>query len=128
MKNHQSHSFGWVLGTASGQKLAWGNGPGYGTDTSHRAECWGLLSAAKFIFHLSRFTATQFPPNLKLTIFSDNKGMIKTLQNRQKFSTPYPNMTLKPDCNLTEAIYTTFTSTGIHDLTFSWVKGHQDSQ
>jgi hypothetical protein len=127
-KNNQSMSFGWVLGTEHGQKLAWGYGPGYGTDTSHRAECWGQLSAAKFILHLAQFTTTAIPPQLKLISFSDNKGMIKTLQTRQQFSKPYPNITLKPDWDLTESIFTTFLSTGINNLTFSWVKGHQDSQ
>jgi hypothetical protein len=38
--SNKSLSFGWVLGTNTGQRLAWNNGPGYGTNTSHRSEGW----------------------------------------------------------------------------------------
>jgi hypothetical protein len=92
--NHQSLSFGWVIGSESGRKLAWGNGPGYGTNTSHRAEGWGQLAAAKFLLHLSRFTSIPYPSHSKVYSFSDNKGLITTLQRRTKYSKPYANSTL----------------------------------
>lgn len=124
--NNQSLSFGWVLGTRDGRKLAWGKGPGYGTDTSHRAEGWGKLAAAKFLYHLSKFTSTSYPDTTRIISYADNKGLISTLQQRLRYTTTYPNITLKPDWDLTEEIYQTFTSSGINDITFSWVKGHQD--
>jgi hypothetical protein len=127
MKN-QSLSFGWVLGTNCGQKLAWGKGPGYGTDTSHRAEGWRKLAAAKFLFHLSKFTGTPYSPSTRIISFADNKGLITTLCRRTHYTTPYPNACLKPDWDLTEEIFQTYRSTDISQLTFSWVKGHQDSQ
>lgn len=124
---NQSLSFGWVLGNKKGDKLAWGKGPGYGTDTSHRAEGWGKLAAAKFLYHLSIFTSQPYPQSTRLISFADNKGLINTLQKRSKYSIPYPNICLKPDWDLTEEIYQTYILTAITDVTFSWVKGHQDS-
>lgn len=126
--NNKSLSFGWVLGTKRGQKLAWGNGPGYGTATSHRAEGWGKLPAVKFLQHLSKFTSTPFPPTMRLVSFSDNKGLITTLQKRSQYSIPYPNITLKPDWDLTEEIFCVYLSTGITEFSFSWVEGHQDQK
>jgi hypothetical protein len=111
-----------------GQKLAWGNGPGYGTNTSHRAEGWGkLLAAAKCLLHLSRFTSIPYPSHSKVYSFSDKKGLITTLQRRTtKYSKPYANSTLQPDW-LTEEIHSTYRQAGLPDIEYSWVKGHQDS-
>jgi hypothetical protein len=76
---HDSLSFGWVIGTDEGRKLAWGNGPGYGSNTSHRAEGWGKVAVAKFLLHLSRFTATTYRKTLRISSFADNKGLIVLL-------------------------------------------------
>jgi hypothetical protein len=125
--SNESLSFGWVLGTNTGQRLAWNNGPGYGTNTSHRSEGWAKLSAAKFMYHLSVFTATPFPRDTRLVSFADNRGLISILQKRSRYSVSYPNTCLKPDWDLTEEIYRTYLSTNIPDFSFEWVKGHQDS-
>jgi hypothetical protein len=122
-----SLSFGWVIGTETGQKLAWGKGPGYGTDTSHRAESWGKLSAAKFLYHLSRFTRIPLPTTTRLISFADNKGLITTLQKRLQYQTAYPNSCLKTVWDLTEEVVRTYHSTSIPNFAFVWVKGRQDA-
>jgi hypothetical protein len=92
--NQDSISFGWILGTEDGRKLAWGKGPGYGKNTSHRAEgCWGKVAAAKFLFHLSRFTEKAYRSDTRLTSFADNKGLITSGQRRD---TPVAGVVFPP--------------------------------
>jgi hypothetical protein len=74
-----SMSFGWVLGTRSGHILAVNYGPGYGVDTSHRAEGWGKLSGVCFLQRLAEYTCTPYSPSLQLQTYSDNEGLITRL-------------------------------------------------
>jgi hypothetical protein len=120
-------SFGWMLGTKAGQRLAWCSGPGFGTATSHRAECWGKLSVARFLHHLPQFTTMAYPQNLNIVSIADNKGLVTTLAKRSEYSTPYPNSTLQPDWDLIEEIYSTYHNLTIANVRFMWVKGHQDT-
>lgn len=120
-------SFGWMIGTEPGQRLAWCNGPGFGPATSHRAECWGKLSAARLLHHLQIFTGRPLPPNLKIKSCTDNQGLITSLIQRRTYSTPHPNTTLKPDWDLIEEIHTTYQQLNVESITFAWIKGHQDA-
>jgi hypothetical protein len=119
-------TFGWILGTYDGQRLAWGSGPGSGPATSHRAECWGKLSAARFLHHLALFTKTPYPADLQISSLADNKGLQTSLKNRMTYDTVYPNSTLKPDWDLIEEIFSTYTNIPNLQVTFDWIKGHQD--
>jgi hypothetical protein len=49
----QNMTFGWVLCTSNGIRLAICSGPAFGTGSSHRAEATDMLSAARFLFHLA---------------------------------------------------------------------------
>ena len=120
-------SFGWVLGTKAGQRLAWCSGPGFGPATSHRAECWGKLSVARFLHHLPKFSSMTYPQQLSIFSMADNLGLVTSLIKRSEYSTPYPNITLQPDWDLIEEIYTTYQHLHISNVTFKWIKGHQDS-
>jgi hypothetical protein len=119
-------TFGWMIGTPTGQRLIWGSGPGYGPATSHRAECWGKLSAVRFLHHLSLFTKQPFPATLQIMSLADNKGLVTSLQRRMTYETVYPNATLKSDWDLIEEIYQTYTQIPSIRVTFDWIKGHQD--
>jgi hypothetical protein len=66
--HHDTTSFGWTIGDELGRQLAWGKGPGYGQATSHRAECWGALAMARFLYHLSIFTKQEYPATMKLHV------------------------------------------------------------
>ena len=123
---HNTASFGWMLGTKDGQRLAWCNGPGSGPATSHRAECWGKLSVARFLHHLPRFSSMTYPQHLKIISMADNQGLVTTLAKRNEYTTPYPNSTLQSDWDLIEEIYTTYQHLNIANVTFKWIKGHQD--
>jgi hypothetical protein len=119
-------TFGWMIGTRTGQRLIWGSGPGSGSATSHRAECWGKLSAARFLHHLSIFTKRPFPAQLRIISMADNKGLVTSLQHRMTYETVYPNATLKSDWDLIEEIFLTYTQIVSLPVTFEWIKGHQD--
>lgn len=119
-------SFGWILGTQDGQRLAQCNGPGFGPTTSHRAECWGKLSIARFLHHLQQFSSTPYPPHLRVISMADNNGLVTSLVKRGEYATPYPNATLQPDWDLIEEIHTTYQQINIAKVRFQWIKGHQD--
>jgi hypothetical protein len=117
-------TFGWILCTSNELRLAICSGPAYGTGTSHRAEATGMLSAAKFLYHLAQHCNTPIVNQLIYT--SDNKGLIIRMRQRQQYKICFPNVTLAPDWDLTKAI---------HDSTqhlkeppkYRHVLGHQDT-
>jgi hypothetical protein len=99
----QKMTFGWILSTSTGKRLAICSGPAYGTGSSHRAEGTGMLSASQFLFHLEQYCNTPIINQLMYT--SDNKGLIIRMRQRQEYKTCYPSVTLAPDWDLTEAIH-----------------------
>jgi hypothetical protein len=96
-------TFGWILCTSNGLRLAICSGPAYGTGTSHRAKATGMLSAAKLLYHLAQYCNMPIVDQLIYT--SDNKDLIIRMRQRQQYKTCFPNVTLAPDCDLTEAIH-----------------------
>jgi hypothetical protein len=75
------------------------------------------------LFHLEQYC--NLPIINQLLYTSDNKGLIIRMRQRQKYKNCYPNVTLAPDWNLTEAIH----ASNQH-LTkppkYKHVLGHQD--
>jgi hypothetical protein len=67
-------TFGWILCTAQGVRLAICSGPAFGTGSSHRAEATVMLPAARFLFHLTTYCNSPIINPLVYT--SDNKGLI----------------------------------------------------
>ena len=94
-----------------------------GIRSSHRSEAGGMFSAARFIYHLSRFTGYQFPTKLRFT--ANNKGLIDRINSRLGYVVSYPNATLAPDWDLIELIYQSILE--LVTPAFDHVKGHQDS-
>ena len=120
-------TFGWVVGSDKGQTYAVHSGSGHGTSTSHRAEAWGMLSALVFIKHLGQYTReTTFLSQRKLELHCDNAGLIQRVKNRMEYSTLYPNTTLAPDWELIEEIHAIAHEISPENITFHWVRGHQD--
>jgi hypothetical protein len=118
----QKMTFGWILCTANGDRLAICSGTAFGTGSSHRAEGTGMLSAARFLHHLAQYCAACIVNPLVYT--SDNLGLITRMNQRLQYDDCYTNATLGPDWDLTEAIHAS-----IHHLssppTFQHSKGHQ---
>jgi hypothetical protein len=116
-------TFGWILCTSKGLCLAICSGPAYGTVSSHRAEATGMLSAARFLYHLAQYCSSPIINQLIYT--SDNKGLIIRMRQRQQYKTCFPNVTLAPDWDLTEAIHES-TQHLKEPPKYRHVMGHQD--
>lgn len=127
---HSTNTFGWVVGSNLNEVFAEHAGLGYGEPTSHRAEGYGMLSGALFIYHLYRFTSdvslkplNEYP----LSFLADNSGLVSRVNNRQTFNSCYPNATLAPDWDVVEQIHLTLRKLDNKKTTIEWVRGHQDN-
>ena len=75
---------------------------------------------------LLEYTNVTLPCQLQVVTFSDNQGMIKRLHDRDQYDNVYSNATLLSDWDLIEEIHQTYTTFGLIDHTYQWVRGHQD--
>ena len=115
-------SFGWILSTPSGERLAAAAGPCNGRGNSLRAEGAGMLSISMFIALIIKYLEVE---PMKIVFISDNLELIKRLKAHKHYTEPYPNETLKSEFDVTEQIYRTTEIYGI-EASYKWVKGHQD--
>jgi hypothetical protein len=75
----QYGSFGWVLSSRNGERLAFGKGPVRGRRPhSYRAEASGLLSFLRFLIRIKEFTGMQDP--WVGVVATDSQGVLDTLQ------------------------------------------------
>jgi hypothetical protein len=58
---------------------------------------------------------------------ADNQDLVTTITKREKNTAPYPNTTLQSDWDLIKEIYTTYQHLNIANVSFKWIKGHQDT-
>jgi len=123
---HHQGSFGWILSTPTGERLARCNGPAYGHKiSSYRAEGYGLLSVLRFII-LMRIEYTITVP-WEVTILCDNESMVKNCKKHQDPTTVYPNSTLGSDWDIIVEIWQALKELGpLCKPIFKHVKGHQD--
>jgi hypothetical protein len=78
-------TFGWIIGTTTGNRLASGSGPVFGFDPrSYRAETYGCRSGLTFIKLAFRFC--QIPMTGTLSVRCDNLGLIKKQASFRKFA------------------------------------------
>jgi hypothetical protein len=120
---HQMMSFGWVLSTPTGARLARCYGPATGPNTSHRAEATSMLAASRLLLRLSQFCNCNHQWHVRYV--SDNEGLITRATNRSKYTHSFPNATLAPDWDLVEEIYVT-NATLNATASYRHVLGHQD--
>jgi len=122
----QHMTFGVTLGLPTGTLLVELSGVATGPPSSHRAESTGCLAGALFCRTFFRFFKQHQLDTLSIVAVSDNQGMIKSLTDRMSYSKIYPNSTLRPDWDLLEEIVSVYREIPVNQLTFEWVKGHQD--
>jgi hypothetical protein len=115
-------SFGWILATPTGERLAAAAGPCNGRGNSLRAEGAGMLSITMFLSLIIKYLGVE-PMNV--VFISDNAELIRRLRAHKQYDEPYPNETLKSEFDVTEQIHRTTSIYGIQ-ATYRWVKGHQD--
>ena len=78
-------TFGWIIGTITGVRLASGSGPVFGFDPrSYRAETYGCRSGLTFIKLAFRFC--QLSMTGTLSVRCDNLGLIKKQAYFRKFA------------------------------------------
>jgi hypothetical protein len=69
-------SFGWVVSTKEGDRLATGSGSVFGSDPrSYRAEGHGAKAGTLFIIHCFRYCNVPIPPG-QFTVYCDNQGLL----------------------------------------------------
>ena len=119
-------SYGGVLGTEDGDVLARFLGEATGQTSSHRAEATGVLAGAMILTHLAIYGNINLH-RLSVTVCCDNLSVIKRLHERQGYEKVYPNATLRPDWDLIEETHHCYKAIQLHQITYEWVKGHQDS-
>ena len=117
-------SFGFVVSTVQGRRIAHGNGPAPGAySNSFRSEAFGVLAAIRWLFHaLKNFQSRH---RNKVIHYLDNQSVItrlNTIQNMQA----YPNTTLFPEQDVITEIIHTIRLLPV-TVEFKWVKGHQDT-
>ena len=114
-------SFGWIIATPDGRRLAAGSGPCEGRGNSLRSEGAGMLAATLFMALISHHMNHQ----IKATCISDNKELIRRMTDHKQYKEPYPNATLASEYDIIEEIYETCNIYNL-DTSYSWVRGHQD--
>jgi hypothetical protein len=123
VQDHRA-SFGWIIATPGGNRLAKCSGPAYGYNpSSYRAEGYGILSVIRFI-HISRkkwgWTSTY-------TILCDNKAIVKILQDPIKQEDAYPNLAISAEWDILSEIRATLDHNMMRtSIQFQHIKGHAD--
>jgi hypothetical protein len=75
-------SFGWVVSTTEGERLARGSGSVFGSDPrSYRAEGHGAKAGTLFVQHCFYYCNMPIPPG-QFTFYCDNQGLLKKLSNK----------------------------------------------
>jgi hypothetical protein len=82
-----------------------------------------MLSLTRSVHHISIYCSES--PTWKIKMICDNEGLITRLQEAIQYTSTFPNDTLKPDWDLTNAIVSTLQATQLQ-TTFQHIKGHQD--
>jgi hypothetical protein len=96
-------SFGWIIATPDGRRLAAGCGPCEGRGNSLRAERAGMLAATLFLALLSH----HMDHKIKAKCISNNKELIRRMTEHKQYEEPFPNATLASEYDIIEEIYET---------------------
>jgi hypothetical protein len=78
-------TFGWIIGTNDGARLASGSGPVFGFDPrSYRAETYGCRAGMTFV--QLTFLFCRLPMHGSLSVRFDNQGLLKKQVSFRKFA------------------------------------------
>ena len=119
-------SYGWVLCSADGTRLAHGAGPVDGHDPrSFRAEGQGMLSVVCLLRRLFEWCCISTP--ITGILATDNTGLIDRVASQTRLKYPIPNQVFQPDWDVVQAIVQTQQKFAISS-TYQHVHGHQDEK
>eukprot|EP00980_Cylindrotheca_fusiformis_P016559 scaffold4965_cov87-Cylindrotheca_fusiformis.AAC.1 len=120
-----SMTFGWVIAAPDGTRMVSCAGPAFGSQaSSYRAEGYGFVSMALFLFHLRHFSSAI--PDWRLTFVSDNLGLVTKTPQSWDYDFPFPNLTLASDYDVIHETVMSLRQARVQ-ASFSHVKGHQDT-
>ena len=83
-----------------------------------------MLAGPILLDQITKYTGMDIK-GTKVSVYSDNKGLITRECERQRFYTNYPSETLRPDWDLTKEIHAQYENLEIN-VEYIWVRGHQD--
>ena len=119
-------TYGWVLSTKDGTRLAHGAGPVDGHDPrSFRAEGQGMLSVVCLLRRIKQWTCSV--STITGVLATDNTGLIDRVTAQTQVKYPVPNAVFKPDWDVVQAICDTQKLFSI-SVEYVHVKGHQDKE
>jgi ribonuclease HI len=116
-------SFGWIISTATGTRLATCAGPAFGCKpTSYRAEGYGILSVLQFFQLASEQWGTIGPCH----IVCDNEALVKQLGKTNEYTKTQPNQTMIAEWDILIEIWETMAK--MRDIRIQHIKGHSDEK
>ena len=137
VRYHTQGSFGWMLSTNHGERVAKGMGPARGPKpTSYRAEACGMLSFLRFLLRVAEYTTMVEP--WKGKIVSDSESVLKTLSGGDVDPDESPEAPLKidgdkvvlnvlcPDWDILIEIQHAMQQ--LPGITIQYIKAHQDDK
>eukprot|EP00957_Ditylum_brightwellii_P188821 14372923-Ditylum_brightwellii.AAC.1 len=87
-------AFGWIIVNNNKEILAEHAGPAFGQATSFGTEGYGILSASRFLYHISKYMNQII--KCDIDIYIDNEGIVKRLKDQLAYTHNYPFNTLEP--------------------------------
>jgi hypothetical protein len=89
--------------------------------TSFQAEGYGFLSVSRFLYRLHAFCGIE--PSWHIQLMTDNLRLLTRLEKSLPYPEPFPNLTLLPDCDVTNEVVQTLQVMQIQP-SLEHVKGH----
>eukprot|EP00957_Ditylum_brightwellii_P208255 15356499-Ditylum_brightwellii.AAC.1 len=115
--------FGWIIVNKDEEILSEHTGPVFSQATSLRAEGYGLLSAVRFIHHVSQYTNQAVCCDINMYI--NNEGIVKKINDQLTYTYDYPFNKLEPDWGVVAQAAHTLTLY-VETLAITYIKSHQD--
>jgi hypothetical protein len=135
VRYHSQGSFGWVLSTDIGERVATGMGPARGScPTSYRAEACAMLSVLRFLIRLAEYT--DMFEQWTGVLVSDSESVLNTLHGKAPLAqatdtrntvpptAPIILDVLCPDWDVLIEIQMAMSR--LPGVTMQFIKGHQD--
>ena len=98
-------SYRLIIETIGVIELAYVSVPVWGTPSLHREESLGMFAGPILLDQLTKYTGVDIK-DTKMTVYSDNKGLITRECEKQRFNINYPSETLRLNWDVTEKIHT----------------------
>jgi hypothetical protein len=121
----EAGSFGWILSTHDGERIAWCNGAAPRTvSSSFRSEGYGTLSLLCFFTRIAEFGNIDLA-SIDLFVGTDSESLVTRINTERQRMTVHPNDTLVSDWDITNEIQLRL-RTFAPNIHVEHVTGHQD--